>query len=202
MLNLSLKIVYPLTCSLIGYSFPLLVDWIHDKIEKQATKITLYCLPTFLPPLAEFFFGWKRGSLRPLSFSWTWFKSVMVKTYLNDAYFKNWSYKLTSQPGGRFFHHHLPSSGSKGFVRPHGRRLPSLLLFCLSVVSDSLRPHGLQPTRLPCPSLSLRVCSNWCPPSRWCYLTISSSALPFSFCLQCFPVSGSFPMSQLFPSGG
>ena len=156
MLNLSLKIVYPLTCS-----FPLLVDWIHDKIEKQATKITLYCLPTFLPPLAEFFFGWKRGSLRPLSFSWIWFKSVMVKTYLNDAYFKNWSYKLTSQPGGRFFHHHLPSSVSKGFVHPHGCRL---LLCCCSVsrsvVSDSLWPLGLQLTRLPCPSLFLRVCSN------------------------------------------
>ena len=56
--------------------------------------------------------------------------------------------------------------------------------------------------RLPCPSLSPRVCSNSCPLGSWCYLTISSSATPFSSCLQSFPASGSFPMSQLFASGG
>ena len=69
-------------------------------------------------------------------------------------------------------------------------------------MSDSLRPHGLQRARLPCPSLSPRVCSNSCPLNHWCYLTISSSAAPFSFCLQSFLASGSFPMSQLFASGG
>ena len=53
----------------------------------------------------------------------------------------------------------------------------------------------------PCPSLSPGVCSNSCPFSQWCYLTISSSAAPF-FCPQSFPASGSFPMSQLFPSDG
>ena len=53
----------------------------------------------------------------------------------------------------------------------------------------------------PCPSLSPGVCSNSCPFSQWCYLTISSSAAPFS-CPQSFPASGSFPMSQLFPSDG
>ena len=74
--------------------------------------------------------------------------------------------------------------------------------FSHSVVSDSLQPHESQHARLPCPSPAPGVYSNSCPSSRWCYLTISSSALPFSFCLQCFPVSGSFPMSQLFPSGG
>ena len=62
----------------------------------------------------------------------------------------------------------------------------------------SLQPHGLQHTRLPCPSLPPRVCSDLCLLSRWCCLTISSSASPFSFCLQTFPASGSFPMSQLF----
>ena len=56
--------------------------------------------------------------------------------------------------------------------------------------------------RLPCTPLSPRICSNICPLSRWCYLTISSSAGPFTFCLQSFPASGSFPMSQLFGSGG
>ena len=77
-----------------------------------------------------------------------------------------------------------------------------LLLFSHSVISDSLQPHGLQHTRLPCSSPSPKVCSNSCPWSRWCYITISSSATPFSFCLQSFPASGSFPMSQLFTSRG
>ena len=62
-------------------------------------------------------------------------------------------------------------------------------------------PGGLQHTRLPCPLLSPGVCSNSCPLSWWCYLTISFSATPFSFCLQPFPASGSFPMSWLFTSG-
>ena len=69
-------------------------------------------------------------------------------------------------------------------------------------MSNSLWPHKLQHSRLPCPSLSPRVCSNSCPFSQWCYLTTSSSATPFSFCLQPFPASGSFPMSWLFVSGG
>ena len=56
--------------------------------------------------------------------------------------------------------------------------------------------------RLPCPPLSPGVGSSSCPLSQWCYVTISSSAILFSFCLQYFPVSGPFPMSQLFPSGG
>ena len=62
--------------------------------------------------------------------------------------------------------------------------------------------HGLQHTRLPCPSLSPRVCSNSCLLSQWCHPTILWSVIPFSSCLQSFPASGSFPMSQLFASGG
>ena len=69
-------------------------------------------------------------------------------------------------------------------------------------MSDSLQPHGLQHARFPCPSLSPGVCSNSCPLSQWCYLTISSSATLFSFCFQSFPASGSFPVSWLFASGG
>ena len=69
-------------------------------------------------------------------------------------------------------------------------------------MSDSLWPHGLQHARLRCPSPSPRVCSNSCPLSRWCHPTISSSVAPFSSCLQSFPASGSFPVSQLFASGG
>ena len=73
--------------------------------------------------------------------------------------------------------------------------------FSRSVVSDSLRPHGLQHARLPCPSPTPRVCSNSCPLSRWCHPTISFSVVPFSSCLQSFPASGSFPMSVLSTRG-
>ena len=62
--------------------------------------------------------------------------------------------------------------------------------------------HGLQLTRLPCPSPTPEVYSNSCPSSRWCHPTISSSVAPFSSCLQSFPESGSFPMSQLFAWSG
>ena len=77
-----------------------------------------------------------------------------------------------------------------------------LLLFSHSVVSDSLWPHGLQHSRLSCPSPSLRVCSDTCLLSQWCHPTVSSSVTLFSSCLQSFPASGSFLMSQLFASGG
>ena len=77
-----------------------------------------------------------------------------------------------------------------------------LLLFSHSVMSDSLRPHGLQQARLPCSSQSPRVYSNSCTSSWWCHPTILSSVVPFSSCLQSFPASGSFRVSQLIPSGG
>jgi len=76
------------------------------------------------------------------------------------------------------------------------------LLFPHSVVSDSLWPHGLQHTRLSCPSLSPGVCSNSCPLSRWCHPTVSFSVVTFSSYFQSFPASGSFPMHQLFVSVG
>ena len=74
--------------------------------------------------------------------------------------------------------------------------------FSCSAVSDSLQPHGLQHARLPCPSTTPGACSNSCPSSRWCHPTISSSVIPFCSCLQSFPASGSFPMSQFFTWGG
>ena len=77
-----------------------------------------------------------------------------------------------------------------------------LLLFSRQVVSKCLRPHGLQHTRLPCPSPSPRVRPNSCPFNWWCHPTISSSVALFSFCCQSFPASASFPVSQLFTSGG
>ena len=74
--------------------------------------------------------------------------------------------------------------------------------FSRSVMSDSLRPHGLHHARLPCPSPTPGPYSNSCPSSRWCHPTISSSIIPFSSCLQSCPASGSFPMSQFLASGG
>ena len=107
-------------------------------------------------------------------------------------------------------------SNSQGFFKGHGVEIhlkretmsirstnifPLLFLFSCSVLSDSLRSHGLQHTRLPCPSPSPGVYSNSYPLSRWCHPTISSSFIPF-FCLQSFPASGSFPTSRLFASDG
>ena len=75
---------------------------------------------------------------------------------------------------------------------------------CCSVCKSchTLQSYGLQQARLPCPSPSPGVCSNSCPSRQWSALTISFSATLFSFCLQSFPTSGSFPMSRLFASGG
>ena len=69
-------------------------------------------------------------------------------------------------------------------------------------MSVPLWPNGLQHTRLPCLSLSPGVCSNSCPLSQWCHPTISFSVAPFSSCLQSSPASASFPVNQLFASGG
>ena len=80
--------------------------------------------------------------------------------------------------------------------------LPSSIQFSRSVVSDSLRPCASQHARPPCPSPTPGVYSNSCPLSQWCYPAISSSVIPFSFCPQSLPASGSFPMIQLFTWGG
>ena len=77
---------------------------------------------------------------------------------------------------------------------------PSVQFSC-SVVSGSLRPRGLQHTSLSCASPTPGAFSNSCPLSQWWHPIISSSVIPFSSCLQSFPASGSFQMSQFFPSG-
>ena len=74
--------------------------------------------------------------------------------------------------------------------------------FSCSVMSNSLRLHGVQHARLPCPSPNPEACSNSYPLSRWCHPIISSSVVLFSSCLQSFPASGSFPRSLFFTSGG
>ena len=80
--------------------------------------------------------------------------------------------------------------------------LSTSVRFSRSVMSNSLWPHELQHTRLPCPSLCPGVCSNSCPLSWWCHPTISSSVALVSFHPQSFSASGFFPMSQFFASGG
>ena len=75
-------------------------------------------------------------------------------------------------------------------------------MFSYSVMFNSLWPHELWHTRLPCPTPSPGVCSNSCPLSQWCHPAISFSVILFSSCLQSFPASGSFPMSRFFTSGG
>ena len=84
---------------------------------------------------------------------------------------------------------------------PRGGIVGSFVQFTCSVMSDSLEPQGLQHARFPCPSPTPWAYSNSCPLSRWCHPTISSSGVPFSSCLQSFPASGSFQMSQFLTSG-
>ena len=108
----------------------------------------------------------------------------------------------------RFLNTFLPETRAESLAVPKLNRFniccqrQSLLVhFSRPVVSDSLSPHGLQHSRLPCPSPTPRACSNSCPSGWLCHPTISSSVVPFSSCFQSFPASGSFPMSQ-FSSGG
>ena len=89
-------------------------------------------------------------------------------------------------------------------LKPHATfiiTLSSVNQISRSVVPNSLQPHGLQHARPPCPSPTRGVYSNSCPLSQWCHPTISSSVVPFSFCLQSFTASGSFSGSH-FLSGG
>ena len=101
--------------------------------------------------------------------------------------------------------HHLPRV-SDGVLETLAfravRSIPfSSVQFSRSVVSNSLQAHGLRHTRLLCPPLSPKVCSNSCPSSPWCHPTISSSVAGFFSCPQSIPASGPFPMSRLFTLG-
>ena len=93
----------------------------------------------------------------------------------------------------------LPSGSTHSKTLDNKRTNPQ---FSHSVVFDSLWPHESQHARLPCPSPNPRVYSNSSPSSRWCHPAISTSVVPFSFCPQSLPTSGSSPMSQLFTRGG
>ena len=88
------------------------------------------------------------------------------------------------------------------FVIAFSSKKVSSVQFSHSIMSNSLWPHVLQHARFPCPPPTPRACSNSCPLRWWCHPTISSSVIPFSSCLQSFPVSGSLLMSQLLASSG
>ena len=101
-----------------------------------------------------------------------------------------------------FLVHSFLYSDSLAFLSGLNHRMVLLLMLSRSIMSDALQPHGVQHTRLLCPSLSPGVCSDLCPLSQWCHPTISSSVTPFSSCPQFFPASESFPMSWFFTSDG
>ena len=82
----------------------------------------------------------------------------------------------------------------------HFTILSKSVQFSCSVMSDTLQPHGLQHVRPPCLLSTPGVFSNSCPLSRRCHPTISFSVIPFSSCLQSFPISGTFPTGQFFTS--
>ena len=116
---------------------------------------------------------------------------------------RGWRAKVSSilmLPACRLLPHPQPTFFLKEIFLLWARCFSSIQ-FSRSVVSDSLRPHGLQHTRPPCQSPTPRVYSNSSPLSRWCHPTISSSVVPFST-LQSDPASGFFQMSQFFASGG
>ena len=104
-----------------------------------------------------------------------------------------------------FFSSHYSDSETKDiFVieRPSHDLTQFSSVQSLSRVQNSFQHHGLKHARLPCSTSTPRACSNSCPSSWWCHPAISSSVVPFSSCLQSFPASGSFPVSQFFTSGG
>ena len=156
--------------------------------QMRLFETSVFLLPvTCLPSLWNF-----KLPLISFVFSWGWY----LRSGLNFG-------ELSSSPGSLW---HISSvrllSQVWLFAAPLDYRTSGFFQFSHSVMSDSLRPHELQPTSTPCPSPTPRVHPNSCPLSWWCHPTISSYVVPFSSCLQSFPASGSFPKSQLFTSGG
>ena len=135
--------------------------------------------------------------------------SEKVSNELDGMLMKAFLFNLHSTPKVKLFSMNTPSclyafgtAHSASVLSTSIHHISQFSQFSHSVMSDSLQSHGLQHTRPPCPSPTPRACSNSCPLSRWCPPTILSSVVPFSSCLQSFPASGSFPVSQFFALGG
>ena len=124
--------------------------------------------------------------------AWVISKECIIFSYIGCHYFKN---KIQTHCSG------FVAYSQQDFLKGFSWVDFSSVQFSRSVISNSLPPHGLQYTRLPCPSLSPGAHSNSCPLNWWSYATISSSVTPFFSCIRSFPASGSFLMSQLIVSG-
>ena len=148
------------------------MTWIHSCIVIRVIKTIVWCLCADWVNLHSY--------VRE--------EEILEKIWLNDK-------EIVGTKCARFY----------GIERlQHAQRIDCIdsVQFSHSVVSNSLWPHGLQHSRLACPSPTPGACSNSCPLTWWCHPPISSSVVPFSSCLQSFPASESFPMSQCFASGG
>ena len=133
--------------------------------------------------------------------TWVWslgWKDPLEKGMATHSSILAWRIPWTIQSMG--LQHSLWASLAWRGFNDITQQVPSVQ-FSRSVMSDSLWPHGLQHARIPCLSPTPRAWPNSCPSSQWCHSTISSSVIPF-FCLQSFPASRSFPVSQFFASGG
>ena len=144
-------------------------------------------LPDFLSPRLTFSANWP-SRLKV----WEWGKHLICARYGSECFVCMNLYHFQNGPMKCLYQY------------PHfiDGEVEASVQFSPSVMSDTLQPHGLQHTRPPCPSPIPRVYSNSCPLSWWWHPTISSFVVPYSSCLQSFPASGSFQMSQFFASGG
>ena len=128
------------------------------------------------------------------SISW-WMEKQMWNIYIMEYYSAKERHQVLTPATGWMNPENITPVEEVGRTKPF-----TVVLFSCQGVSDSLRPHGLQHTRLTCPSPSPGVCPSSCPLNWWWHQTISSSVAPFS-CPQSVPASGSFPVSWLFTSG-
>ena len=163
------------------------ISYLHSQLPNQGLHVSvlLHLSRAFgyfsLSQYANVLFPDQRWKKHMYLLLWVFLSASWVPKPKPTPYWRSWIF-IYLKP--------LLSEWSRGSVQ-----------FSLSVVSDSLQSHGLQHTRLPCPSPTPGARSNSCSSSWWCHPTISSSVIPFS-CLQSFPASGAFSMSQFFASGG
>ena len=148
---------------------------------------------------------WNRAQKLIHTYRVNWYLTWISKgNTMEKKSFQKIVLKTTGQPHAKTKMAHRPHTPHKNSLKmDHRQNVKLLLLFSCSVVSDSLQPH--EPCSMPgfpVVQYLLEFCSNSCPLRQWCHPTISSSVVPFSSCLQSFPASGSFPMSQLFLSEG
>ena len=152
---------------------------------------------------------WNYNIVQCLSHVWLsvtpWTVTCQAPVPMEFSRQEYWSGEPFPSPGGLTNLRTDPGSAALQayFLLSEPQRLLGLSVqFSRSVVSSSLQPHARQHSRLSCPLPTPRACSNSCPLSRWYHPTISSSVIPLSSCLQSFPASGYFLMSQLFASSG